>query len=146
MSNKMQNLNVHNTKHPGNLEHYEQTKAKNNMNRRVWRLQFQKLENIFNKIIEENYLNLKKVIPIKVQEAYRIPKWLDQKIKSLLSHNNQNTKYAEQRKSFKSSKGKFQLTYRDSNFLISDPKSWKGLGRDLTGPRGALMSFQARLL
>ena len=29
--------------------------------------------NIFNKIIEENFPNLKKEMPIKIQEAYRIP-------------------------------------------------------------------------
>jgi hypothetical protein len=33
-------------------------------------------ENIFNKIIEENFPNLKKEMTIKVQEAYRTPnKW-----------------------------------------------------------------------
>jgi hypothetical protein len=31
------------------------------------------LVNIFNKIIEENFPNLKKEMPIKIQEAYRIP-------------------------------------------------------------------------
>ena len=30
-------------------------------------------ENIFNKIIEENFPNLKKEMAIKVQEAYRTP-------------------------------------------------------------------------
>ena len=38
-------------------------------------------ENIFNKIIEEKFPNLKKVMPIKVQEAYRTPNRLDQKRK-----------------------------------------------------------------
>jgi hypothetical protein len=35
--------------------------------------------NIFNKIIEENFPNLKKEMPINIQEAYRTPKRLDQK-------------------------------------------------------------------
>jgi hypothetical protein len=35
--------------------------------------------NIFNKIIEENFPNLKKEIPINIQEAYRTPNRLDQK-------------------------------------------------------------------
>ena len=35
--------------------------------------------NIFNKIIEENFPNLKKEMPIYIQEAYRTPKRLDQK-------------------------------------------------------------------
>ena len=35
--------------------------------------------NIFNKIIEENLPNLKKEIPMNIQEAYRTPNRLDQK-------------------------------------------------------------------
>jgi hypothetical protein len=35
--------------------------------------------NIFNKIIEENFPNLKKEMPINIQEAYRTPSRLDQK-------------------------------------------------------------------
>jgi hypothetical protein len=44
--------------------------------------QLQGSENFFNKIIEENFPNIKKEITIKVQEAYRIlDKW-DHKRKS----------------------------------------------------------------
>jgi len=35
--------------------------------------------NIFNKIIYENFPNLKKEMPINIQEAYRIPNTWDQK-------------------------------------------------------------------
>jgi hypothetical protein len=35
--------------------------------------------NIFNKIIEENFPNLKKEIPMSIQEAYRTPNRWDQK-------------------------------------------------------------------
>jgi hypothetical protein len=35
--------------------------------------------NIFNNIIEENFPNLKKEMPMKIQEAYRTPNRLDQK-------------------------------------------------------------------
>ena len=35
--------------------------------------------NIFNKIIEENFPNLKKEMPMNIQEAYRTPNSLDQK-------------------------------------------------------------------
>jgi len=35
--------------------------------------------NIFNKIIQENFPNLKKEMPINIQEAYRTPNRLDQK-------------------------------------------------------------------
>jgi hypothetical protein len=47
--------------------------------------------NIFNKIIEENFPNLKKDMPMNIQ-AYRTPNRLDQKKKFLLTHNNQNNK------------------------------------------------------
>jgi hypothetical protein len=35
--------------------------------------------NIFNKLIEENFPNLKKEMPMNIQEPYRIPNRLDQK-------------------------------------------------------------------
>jgi hypothetical protein len=35
--------------------------------------------NIFNKIIKENFPNLKKEMPMSIQEAYRTPNRLDQK-------------------------------------------------------------------
>ena len=35
--------------------------------------------NIFNKIIEENFPNLKKKVPMSIQKAYRTPNRLDQK-------------------------------------------------------------------
>jgi hypothetical protein len=40
--------------------------------------------NIFNKIIEENFPNLKKEMPVNIQEAYRTPSELDQKRNSSL--------------------------------------------------------------
>jgi hypothetical protein len=38
--------------------------------------------NIFNKIIEENFPNLKKEMPMNIQEAYRTPNGVNQKINS----------------------------------------------------------------
>jgi hypothetical protein len=38
--------------------------------------------NIFNKIIKENFINLKKEMPVNIQEAYRTPNRLDQKKKN----------------------------------------------------------------
>ncbi|EGW01022.1 Putative transposase element L1Md-A101/L1Md-A102/L1Md-A2 [Cricetulus griseus] len=52
-------------------------------------------ENIFNKIIEENFPNLKKDMPMKLQEAYRTPNRVDHKKKVFLPHNNQNPKHTE---------------------------------------------------
>jgi len=62
--------------------------------------------NIFNKIIEENFPNLKKEMPINIQEVYRTPNRLDPKETLPPSHNSQNTKWIKQRKTIKSSKGK----------------------------------------
>ena len=42
-------------------------------------LQLKGPENIFNKTTEENFPNLKKDIPIKLQEAYRTQNRLDKK-------------------------------------------------------------------
>ena len=44
--------------------------------------QLQGPENIFNKIIEENLHNLKKDVPVNIQEPYRTPNRFDQKRKS----------------------------------------------------------------
>jgi hypothetical protein len=41
--------------------------------------QFKGPLNIFNNIIEENFLNLKKLMPMNIQEAYKTPNSLDQK-------------------------------------------------------------------
>ena len=41
--------------------------------------QLKGLENIFNKIIEENFPNIKKEMPMTIQEAYQTPNRLDQK-------------------------------------------------------------------
>ena len=57
-------------------------------------LQLKGSENIFTKIIEENFPNLKKDIPMKVQEAYITLNRLDQK-KIPSPYNNQNTKHTE---------------------------------------------------
>jgi hypothetical protein len=55
-------------------------------------LQLKGPANIFNKIIEENFPNLKKEMPMNIQEAYRTSNRVDQTKKFLLTHNNQNNK------------------------------------------------------
>ena len=57
-------------KHSGNLGHFDRKK-------KLWIIEVEEgeetqtkgTENIFNKTIEENFPNLKKVVPIKAQEA-----------------------------------------------------------------------------
>ena len=69
-------------------------------------------ENIFNKMIKENFPNLKKELDIKIQEAYRTPNKWDQKRKS--SHHifikilNAQSK----ERILKSARGKVQVTYK----------------------------------
>ncbi|ERE81283.1 Transposase, L1 containing protein [Cricetulus griseus] len=58
-------------------------------------IQLKGTENIFNKIIEENFPNLQKDMPMKLQEAYRTPNRLEHKKKSSHKHNNQNNKPSE---------------------------------------------------
>ena len=67
--------------------------------------QLKGLVNICNKIIEENFPNIKKEMPMNIQKAYRTKEFRPEK-KFPLSHNNQNTKCTKQRKSTKSSEGK----------------------------------------
>ena len=69
-------------------------------------------ENIFNKIIEENFPNLKNNIPMKVQEAYRTPNRLDQK-KTSPCHviiKTQNIQIKE--RILRAAKEKGQVTYK----------------------------------
>ena len=47
------------------------------MRRKIF--QIKEPANIFNKIIEENFPNIKKEMPMIIQEAYRTPNRLDQK-------------------------------------------------------------------
>ena len=44
--------------------------------------------NVFNKIMEENFSNLKNEMPMNIYEAYRTPNRLDQYKNSFLLHNN----------------------------------------------------------
>jgi hypothetical protein len=77
----MLSLKCSNTNHPGNMGHYEKMKPKNNWSSRR-RFSALNLENIFNTIIEEKVPNLKKEMPINIQEVYKTPTRLDQKRKS----------------------------------------------------------------
>ena len=68
--------------------------------------------NIFNNIIEENFHNLKKEIPMNIQEIYRTPNRLDQKRNSSchLIVKTQNAQNKE--RILKAVRGKGQVTYK----------------------------------
>ena len=73
--------------------------------------------NIFNKIKEENFPNLKKEMPMNIQEAYRTPNRLDQKRNSS-HHIIIKTKIKAQNKerilkNIKSSKGKMSSNIKE---------------------------------
>ena len=69
----------HNSKHPVTPGCNGKTKPKDNRYRSEWGFQSKRVSKIFNKIIEENFPNLKKEIPMNIQEAYKMPNRLDQK-------------------------------------------------------------------
>lgn len=56
-------------KNLGNLGYYENIKSNSNQNK--WRIQVQGPKNYFNKIIVENFANLKKVVPFKIDKAHK---------------------------------------------------------------------------
>ena len=68
-----------NPKHPGYPEHNEKTKSKDNRYRREQRFPTQRASKYLQKIIEENFPDLKKEMPMNIQEAYKTPNRLDQK-------------------------------------------------------------------
>jgi hypothetical protein len=75
--------------------------------------------NIFNKIIEENFPNLKKEMPMNIQEAYRTPNRLDHKRNST-RHIIIRTKYALNKdRMLKAIKEKGQVTYKDRSISIT---------------------------
>ena len=104
-------------------------------------LQLERPVNIFKNIIEENFPNLKKVMPMNIQEAYRTPNRLGQNRK-FSQHIIINTKCTKQTKNIKSSKGKRasnlqRQTYQNYIRLFPrDHESQKILGRrSLTDPK-----------
>jgi hypothetical protein len=67
------------TQNPGNSGYNEKTKLKDNRYRRAQRFPTLRASKCLQKIIEENFPNLKKEMPMNIQEAYRTPNRLDQK-------------------------------------------------------------------
>jgi hypothetical protein len=76
-------------------------------------------ENVFNKIIEENFPNLKKEMAIKVQKAYRTPnKWKPGK-KILLTHNNKTLNAQNKEIILTAAREKGQVTYKGRPIRIT---------------------------
>jgi hypothetical protein len=76
-------------------------------------------ENVFNKIIEENFLTLKKEMDIKVQEAYRIPNKWEQKRKSSPHIIIKTLSAQSKERVLNATRGKGQVTYKDKPIRIT---------------------------
>jgi hypothetical protein len=96
--------------------------------------QFKGRENIFKKIIEENFPYLKKEMPMCIQEAYRTPNRLDQKRNSSRDIIIRTTNAPNKDKILKAVRGKGQVTYKirpiriTSDFspeIMKARRSWK---------------------
>lgn len=74
--------------------------------------QLKGLENVLNKIIEENFPNLKKEMAIKVQEAYKTPNKWDQKRKSSHHIIIKTLNVQNKERILKATREKGQVTYK----------------------------------
>ncbi|KAL6038221.1 hypothetical protein STEG23_027303, partial [Scotinomys teguina] len=84
-------------------------------------------ENIFNKIIEENFPNLKKEPPIKIQEAYRTPNRLDPQKKSSHHIIIKTLNIQNKERILRAAKEKGQLTYKGRPIRITPDFSMETL-------------------
>ncbi|CAH7172607.1 LOC299282 [Phodopus roborovskii] len=84
-------------------------------------------ENIFNKIIEENFPNLKKDMPMKVQEAYRTPNRLDQRKKTPRHIIIKTPSIQNKEKILRAAKEKGQVTYKGRPIKITPDFSMETL-------------------
>jgi hypothetical protein len=82
-------------------------------------LQLKGAVNIFNKIIEENFPNLKKEMPMNIQEAYRTPNRLDQKRNSSRQIIIRTTNALNKDRLLKAVRGKDQATYKGRPIRIT---------------------------
>ncbi|KAL6045228.1 hypothetical protein STEG23_009520 [Scotinomys teguina] len=84
-------------------------------------------ENIFNKIIEENFSNLNKEIPIKIQEAYRTPNRLDPQNKSSRHIIIKTLNIQNKERILRAATEKGQLTYKGRPIRITPDFSMETL-------------------
>ena len=75
--------------------------------------------NIFNKIIEENFPNLKKEMPMNIQEAYRTPNSLDQKRNSSCHIIIKTPNAQNKERILKAIRGKDQVPYKGRPLRIT---------------------------
>ncbi|ERE67250.1 LINE-1 type transposase domain-containing protein 1 [Cricetulus griseus] len=88
---------------------------------------FKGTENIFNKIIEENFPNLQKDMPMKVQEAYRTPNRLEHKRKSPRNIIIKTPNLQNKEKILRAAKEKVKVTYKGKSIRITPDFSMETL-------------------
>ena len=126
-----------NPKHPGNPGHNDKNKPRITGIEESEDSQVKGPVNIFHKIIEENFPNLKKEMLMSIQKAYRTLNRLDQNRNSSC-HIIIKTQYAlNKERILKSVRKKCQVTYKVcptfyTRFLTRDYESQKILGRCAT--------------
>jgi hypothetical protein len=105
---------------------------------------------IFNKIIEENFYNLNKEMPINIQEAYRTPSRLDQKRNSSCHIIVKTPNAQNKERILKAVREKGQVTYKGRHIRITSDfspeamkarRSWADIIQTLREHK-----FQPRLL
>jgi hypothetical protein len=89
--------------------------------------QFKGPQKVFNKIIKENFANLKKKMAIKVQEAYRTPNKLDQKRKSSRHIIIKTLNAQSKKRIIKAAREKGQVTYKGRPIRITPDISTKSM-------------------
>jgi hypothetical protein len=108
-----------NSKHPGNPGHKEKTKPTDNRVDDNEDFQLEGQANIFNKIIQENLPNLRKEMPMNIQEAYRTPNRLDQKRNSSRHIKIRTSNALNKDRILKAVREKGQVTYKGRPFRIT---------------------------
>jgi hypothetical protein len=103
--------------------------------------------NIFKKIIEENFPNLKKKMPMNIQEAYRTPNRLDQKINSSQHIIIRTTNALNKHRILKAVRAKGQVMYEGRPIRITpdfSPETMKSR-RSWTDTKRTQMPAQATI-
>ena len=107
--------------------------------------------NIFNKIIEENFPNLKKEMPMNIQEAYRTPNRLEQKRNSSLHIIIRTTNALNKDRILKAVREKGQITYKGKpiritpDFSTETMKARRALDRCYTDTKRTQIPAQATI-
>ncbi|ERE72641.1 LINE-1 type transposase domain-containing protein 1 [Cricetulus griseus] len=90
-------------------------------------IQLKGTENSFNKIMDENFPNLKKDMPMKIQEAYRTPNRLNQKKRSPRHIIIKTPNIHNKEKILRAAKEKGQVTYKGKPIRITPDFSMETL-------------------